>query len=238
MTSAAALAAPAMMAAARKASPMPRSAAAVGPAAPAAMVARIAMPSEPPISWPVVFRPESIPDSCSAAPVSTETETETRMMPRPRPATSMPGSTSASVAAVRADAGEQQHPGGGDREAGRERDPHAGVGDDVAAGVHAGADRDGERQEREPGRERAGAEHVLQVQRGQQERAEQHRGGGEHHHEAAADGAVARGAGRAAAAGAVRSSSAAKAASPASAAAPRPSVCAEVQPLLWAWERA
>ena len=53
--------------------------------------------------------------------------------------------------------------------------------------MDAGADRDGERQERQPGLERAGAEHVLQVQRGEQEGAEQHGGGGEHHHEAAAD---------------------------------------------------
>ena len=30
------------------------------------------MPSEPPISWPVVFRPDSIPVSSSAAPVSTD----------------------------------------------------------------------------------------------------------------------------------------------------------------------
>ena len=60
-----------------------------------AIVARTAMPSEPPISCPVVFRPESIPLSSSAAPVSTATETETRTIPRPRPATSMPGSTSA-----------------------------------------------------------------------------------------------------------------------------------------------
>jgi hypothetical protein len=37
-------------------------------AAPAAMVA---MPSKPPISWPLVFSPASIPVSWSAAPVST-----------------------------------------------------------------------------------------------------------------------------------------------------------------------
>jgi hypothetical protein len=33
-----------------------------------AMVARMAMPSEPPISWPVVLRPKSIPVSSSRAP--------------------------------------------------------------------------------------------------------------------------------------------------------------------------
>ena len=57
--------------------------------------------------------------------------------------------------------------------------------------MHAGADDEGERQERQPGGERPRAEHVLQVQRGQQERAEQHRGGREHHHEAASDATVA-----------------------------------------------
>ena len=58
----------------------------------------------------------------------------------------------------------------------------------------------GQRQERQPGLQRAGAEHVLQVQRGQQEGAEQHGRGGQHHHEAAADARGRRGAGRAAAA--------------------------------------
>ena len=61
---------------------------------------------------------------------------------------------------------------------------------DVGTRVDAGADGRGERQEREPGLKRPGAEHVLQVQRGQQEGAEQHGGGGEHHHKAAADAAV------------------------------------------------
>ena len=32
------------------------------------------MPSEPPISWPVVLSPDSIPVSSSAAPVSTDTD--------------------------------------------------------------------------------------------------------------------------------------------------------------------
>jgi hypothetical protein len=45
-------------------------------------------------------------------------------------------------------------------------------------------------QEREPGPERAGPKHVLQVQRAEQEGAEQHGGGGEHRHEAPADGAA------------------------------------------------
>ena len=149
------------------------------------------MPSEPPISWPVVFRPDSIPVSWSAAPVSTATETRDEDDPEADAGDEHAGQHVGGVAAVRADAGEQQHPGGGDREPGGERDPDAGVGDEVAGGVDAGADRDGERQERQPGLERPGPEHVLQVQRGEQERAEQHGGGGEHHHEAAADGAVA-----------------------------------------------
>jgi hypothetical protein len=64
------------------------------------------------------------------------------------------------------------------------------VADQVLGGVHTDADRHGERQEPEPGLQRAVPEHVLQVQRRKQERAEQHGGGGEHHHEAAADGTV------------------------------------------------
>jgi hypothetical protein len=35
---------------------------------PVAMLARIATPSERPISWPVVFRPDSIPVSSAPAP--------------------------------------------------------------------------------------------------------------------------------------------------------------------------
>ena len=57
--------------------------------------------------------------------------------------------------------------------------------------MRAQADDDGHRQEREPGLQRAGAEHLLQVDRGEQERAEQDRGRGQHHHEAAADSALA-----------------------------------------------
>ena len=40
-----------------------------------AMVTSTATPNEPPISWPVVFRPESMPASASAAPVSTDSAT-------------------------------------------------------------------------------------------------------------------------------------------------------------------
>jgi hypothetical protein len=64
------------------------------------------------------------------------------------------------------------------------------VSDHVTGGVDAVANRDGERQERKPGLERLGPEHVLPVQRREQERSPQHGGGGEHQHEAAADGAV------------------------------------------------
>ena len=69
--------------------------ASAAPAEPAAIVVSTAIPIDPPISWPVVLRPESIPVSSSPAPVSTETETETRATPRPTPATSIPGSRSA-----------------------------------------------------------------------------------------------------------------------------------------------
>ena len=67
---------------------------AVTPAEPAAMVAMAAMPIDPPISWPVVFSPDKMPVSSSAAPVITDTETDTRTRPSPMPAISMPGSRS------------------------------------------------------------------------------------------------------------------------------------------------
>jgi len=86
------LAAPAMAAAAMKASLTALVPAA--PAVPAAIAPRAAMPIEPPISWPAVFSPESIPVSASWAPVMIDTETVTRTVPRPSPATSRPGSTS------------------------------------------------------------------------------------------------------------------------------------------------
>jgi hypothetical protein len=91
---------------------------------------------------------------------------------------------------VLADAGEQQHPRSGDGEAAGEREPDTGAGDQVGAGVHAGGDRPGEGQECEAGLQRARSEHVLEVQRGQQEGPEQHGRGGQHHQEAAADGAI------------------------------------------------
>ena len=97
----------------------------------------------------------------------------------------------ANVAAVAVDTGQQQHPGGGQRERDGHGNPQAGVTDEVAAEMRAEADDGGHRQEREPGLQRAGAEDLLQVDRGEQERAEQDRGRGEHHHEAAADSALA-----------------------------------------------
>ena len=44
----------------------------VAPAEPAAIVARTAMPIVPPISWPVVLSPDSMPLSSSLAPVMTD----------------------------------------------------------------------------------------------------------------------------------------------------------------------
>src|SRR4051794_29184834 len=79
----------------RKASPMPAISEPDVAVPPAAMVASTAMPMVPPISWPVVFRPESMPLSSSSVSVMTDTETETSTTPRPRPVTSMPGRTSA-----------------------------------------------------------------------------------------------------------------------------------------------
>jgi hypothetical protein len=53
--------------------------------------------------------------------------------------------------------------------------------------MSAEADDDGDWQEGESRLQGAGAQHVLQVDRGEQERAEQDSRRGEHHHQAAAD---------------------------------------------------
>ena len=86
--------------------------------------------------------------------------------------------------------GQQQEPGRGGREARRHRGPDAGVGHHVAADVDTGRERDGEREEGEPGLEGTRSEHVLHVQRGEQEQAEQRGRRREHHREPAAHGAV------------------------------------------------
>ena len=62
--------------------------------------------------------------------------------------------------------------------------------DEVTGGVRADPGCEGERDEGEAGGERAPAEHVLEVERAEQEEAEDRAGGGEHQDEAAADGAV------------------------------------------------
>jgi hypothetical protein len=94
------------------------------------------------------------------------------------------------VAAVAVDAGEEQHPGGREGEGGSHGDPQAGVTDEMAADVRAQADDHGHRQERQAGLQRAGAQHLLEVHRGEQERAEQDGGRGQHHREATADPAL------------------------------------------------
>jgi hypothetical protein len=76
-----------MMLAAVKASPIPAG-------VPAAMLTKSAMPNEPPTSCPVVFRPDSIPLSCSRTPVSTDSATVISATPKPSPAITIPGSTS------------------------------------------------------------------------------------------------------------------------------------------------
>ena len=82
-------------------------------------------------------------------------------------------------------------PGCRDGEGAGQREAHAGVADRRWLPRWTPAPvADGQRQEGQAGLQRAGAEHVLQVQRGEQEGPEQHGRGGEHHHDAAADGAV------------------------------------------------
>ena len=81
-------------------------------------------------------------------------------------------------------------PAGGDGEAGGHREPTGRRAGEVLAGVHAGAERDGERQEGEPGLQRRRCRARSAGTARQQEGAEQGGGGREHHDQAAADGAV------------------------------------------------
>ena len=108
----------------------------------------------------------------------------------PEPGDEHPGQDVAEIGAVLADVREQRHAGGGDRERRRERHPHAVTADDVAGGVSADPGRERERDEREAGHERAGAEHVLEVERAEQEEAEDRACCDEHQEEPTADGAI------------------------------------------------
>ena len=117
-------------------------------------------------------------------------ETETTATPRPNPATSIPGSTSAEVAAGFADVREECHAAGRDDECTGERPAYAVAADDVAGRVRADSCCQREGDEGEAGGERPHAEDVLQVERAEQEEAEDRTGRGEHEEEAAADGAI------------------------------------------------
>jgi len=150
------------------------------------------MPSEPPISSPVVFRPDGNP----ALLVGGAGEHRARDRDRDRdeddpeasPGDEHAGQEVGGVAAVGLTPESRCWPrrSRSQRRAGR--------------GLRRERSRDRRRRRRRPSRrrtagtqapglERLGPEHVLQVQRREQERSPQH-GGGEHQHEAAADGAV------------------------------------------------
>ncbi len=101
-----------------------------------------------------------------------------------------PGEDVAEVGAVLADVGEESHSGGGDQECRGERHADAVAPDDVGGGVGAEPGREGERDEGEAGHQRVRAEHVLQVERAEEEEAEDRAGRDEHQEQAAADGAV------------------------------------------------
>ncbi len=106
---------------------------------------------------------------------------------------------------------------------------HAVAADDVAGRVGAGARRERERDEGEAGQQRARAEHVLQVERAEQEEAEDRAGRGEHQEHPPP---TARSASRSTRRSgfSVRRSQAAKMPSPARASAASPSVWVEPQP--------
>ena len=148
------------------------------------------MPIVPPISWPVELRPEIIPVSSSRAPVRIGDRDGDDGDAEPESGDEHAGQDVADVAAVLADVGEQGHAGRGDEEGAGEWAADAVLADDVAGRVRADPGRERERDEGEAGRERPHAEHVLEVERAEQEEAEDRAGCGEHQEEAAADGAV------------------------------------------------
>ncbi len=86
--------------------------------------------------------------------------------------------------------GEEHNAAGGDRERCGERSADAMAADDVAGSVRADSGRECERDERQTGRERPHAEHVLKIERAEQEEAEDRAGRGEHQEDAAADSTV------------------------------------------------
>ena len=83
--------------------------------------------------------------------------------------------------------GEERHAAGGDDKRSGEGAADAVVTDDVPGRVRADPGGEGQRDEGEAGRERSQAEHVLQVERVEQEEAEDRTGRGEHEEEATAD---------------------------------------------------
>ena len=89
-----------------------------------------------------------------------------------------------------ADVGEERHSGRRDQERRDERHPDAVTPDDVSGRVSADSGRDGERDESEAGHQRVCAEHVLEIERAQQEETEDRTGRNEHQEETAAHGAV------------------------------------------------
>ncbi len=92
-----------------------------------------------------------------------------------------PGQHVRGVRRVAAGSREQQRPGGGDHQAGR--DQGAGPGVRQQLGGDRGTQRDGgsERQELQPGDHRRGAEDLLEVQRAQEDRADDGTGDASHH---------------------------------------------------------
>ena len=88
------------------------------------------------------------------------------------------------------DVGEERHPGCRDQECRDERRADAVAADDVSGCVGAGSGCERERDEGEAGQEWVRAEYVLEVERGEQEEAEERAGSDEHQEQAAADGTV------------------------------------------------
>ena len=147
------------------------------------------MPIEPPISWPVVLRPESMPVFVPGPGHDGHRDADEHDA-ESDPCDEHPRQDIAEVAAVGADGRQHQHPAGRGCEADGHRHTDPCVSEHVVSDMHPAGQRDSQRQEREPGLQWPGAQDVLHVEGDEQEGAEQRGGRGEHHQEAAAHRAV------------------------------------------------
>ena len=155
------------------------SAIAVPPPAPreldAAIVLRIARPSAPPNSREVFNRPEASPLWVRGTPCVAAIVEETSVNPMPSPGEDPAGGDQDEVAATGPDTAQRQQAGSCQEHAQRHNRSHTETGDEPRSEPGPGEHRERHRQEGQARRERIVAEHLLQIQRDEEEHREQGR---------------------------------------------------------------